>query len=67
METPVRPKRPLVQLNIDSDLLGAIDRAAKRERMTRTAWLTQAALAHLPDDLADEIGVALIIRRVALD
>jgi hypothetical protein len=50
-----RPKRPLVQLNVDDDLLTAIDRAAKRERMTRTAWLTQAALAHLPVDIAEEI------------
>lgn len=52
---PVRTGRPLVQVKIDRDLLEAIDRAATRERMTRTTWLTQAALHHLPPDILREI------------
>lgn len=59
MDTEQKPRSrtrlPLVQFNVDRDLLDAIDRAARRERMTRTTWLTQAALAHLPADIAEEI------------
>lgn len=43
--------RPVIQTRVDRDVLDAIDTAASRQRMTRTAWLTQAALAALPDDL----------------
>lgn len=36
------------------DLVAAIDRAAKREVMDRTAWLIQAAIGHLPNDIGQE-------------
>jgi uncharacterized protein (DUF1778 family) len=47
--------RPLVQIKVDRDLLDAIDRAATRTRLTRTAWIVQACLDYLPPDILEEL------------
>lgn len=47
--------RPLIQVKVDRDVLEAIDAAAHRARLDRTAWLTQAALAYLPSDLREAL------------
>lgn len=46
----------------DLDLLQTIDEAAKRDHMTRTTWLTQAALGHLPLDLGSALQDARMSR-----
>ena len=48
-------ERIQINLRLDPDLLDAIDRAATRERMNRTTWITQAVLRHLPADIAESI------------
>ena len=45
----------MIQINVDGDVLVAIDRAAKRARLTRTAWMTTVALNALPVDLREEL------------
>jgi len=45
----------MIQINVDRDLLVAVDRAADRARLTRTAWMVTAALAALPEDLRAEV------------
>lgn len=49
------PRKPMIQINVDRDLLVAVDRAADRARLTRTAWMVTAALAALPEDLRAEV------------
>jgi hypothetical protein len=39
-----------VLLSVDSDLLELYDKAAKKRRMTRTAWINQSCLAQLERD-----------------
>lgn len=60
MSTNTRPKikagRVKVELIMDLDLREAIDKAAARERQTRTAWFTAAALSWLPADLGKTVG-----------
>lgn len=53
--TKIKIGRRKVEIILDVDLVDAIDRAATRERMTRTAWLIQAALHHLPVDIGQTI------------
>jgi hypothetical protein len=44
-----RPNKPheVVGMRFDSKLLAKVDKAAKREEMTRTAWIEAAAEHHL--------------------
>lgn len=51
----LRPVTTQVHVRLPNDLIDAIDRAATREYMTRTAWLVRAALHHLPPDILSEL------------
>jgi hypothetical protein len=46
---PGRPKKrhEVVNMRFDSKLLAKVDKAAKREKLTRTAWIEAAAESHL--------------------
>jgi Ribbon-helix-helix protein, copG family len=47
-------KRPL-QVVISASVLAVVDRAAAREHLTRSEWVRQAVLAHIPVDLYTEV------------
>lgn len=52
-----RVRVPTVRIDarIPADVLDAIDAAASRVRLTRTAWIIQAAMHYLPPDLLTEL------------
>jgi hypothetical protein len=54
-DVPRTRRRPMVQFNVDSDVLAAMDQAAERVRMNRTQWITQVVLAALPSDIRAEL------------
>jgi hypothetical protein len=45
------PNKTEFLLSLDNDLVERIQIAAKKRKLTRSAWITQACLAYLGDDI----------------